>query len=163
MGVVAALAIGGTMAGCSQDPTNTGYSPRVVPFGQPVPKGGGRYKLGRPYMVAGRQYVPRHEPGYDQTGIASWYGRDFHGRLTANGEVFDMDGMSAAHPTLPLPSMVRVTNIATGRSIIVRVNDRGPFKPGRIIDLSRQAAHTLGMLQAGVARVRVRYMGPAPL
>jgi len=151
------------LGGCSRGTTEQGYSPRVVAFGQPVPKGGGQFKLGSPYVVAGVQYVPRHEPRYDRNGIASWYGEDFHGRLTANGEVYDMDALSAAHPTLPLPSMVRVTNLATGQTIDLRINDRGPFKPGRIIDLSRRAAHSLGILRQGTARVRVRYLGPAPL
>lgn len=161
--VTAVLVAAITVAACSPERTSQAYSPRVVPFGQPVPKGGGRYKLGRPYVIAGVRYTPRHEPDYDQTGIASWYGRDFHGRLTANGEVFDMDAVSAAHPTLPLPSIVRVTNLENGQTLVVRVNDRGPFKPGRIIDLSRRAAHAIGILKQGVARVRVQYLGPAAL
>ena len=140
-----------------------GYSPRVTPLGAPVPKGGGRRKIGQPYMVAGVRYVPREEPGYDRVGVASWYGRDFHGRLTANGEVYDMGAMTAAHPTLPLPSLVRVTNLQTRQSIVVRVNDRGPFKRGRIIDLSRRAADELGFAHHGTAQVRVKYLGPAPL
>ena len=151
------------VAACSRDDAGQRYSPRVVAFGSPVPKGGGRYKLGRPYVVAGKRYVPRHQPAYDQIGIASWYGRDFHGRLTANGEIFDMHALSAAHPTLPLPSFVHVTNLENGRTLIVRVNDRGPFKPGRIIDLSRRAAHQLGMRTQGTARVRVQYVRPAGL
>ena len=141
----------------------TTYSPRVVAYGEPVPKGGGRYKLGRPYHVGGRRYVPRRDPGYARTGIASWYGRDFHGRLTANGEVYDMYGLSAAHPTLPLPSLVEVTNVRTGRRIVVRVNDRGPFARGRIIDLSYRAAQELGIVQKGTGEVHVRYLRPAPL
>jgi rare lipoprotein A len=152
-----------TQAGCSRDRESQSYSPRVIGFGEPVPRGGGHYKLGRPYVVAGVRYVPQHQPHYDETGIASWYGRDFHGRLTANGEVYDMDAISAAHPTLPLPSMVRVTNLENGRTMVVRINDRGPFKPGRIIDLSRRAAHDLGMLEMGLARVRVQYVGAASL
>lgn len=141
----------------------TTYSPRVVSYGQQVPKGGGRYKLGRPYQVGGKTFVPRHQPNYSRTGIASWYGKDFHGRLTANGEVYDMHAMTAAHPTLPLPSMVEVTNTRTGRRVIVRVNDRGPFARGRIIDLSYRAAQELGLVRRGTSEVHVRYLGPAKL
>jgi rare lipoprotein A len=129
-----------------------------------VPKtGGGIYKIGTPYQVAGTWYYPKEEPGYDATGIASWYGTEFHGRLTANGEIFDRNAVTAAHPTLPMPSNVRVTNLETGKSITVRVNDRGPFKSGRIIDLSERAAELLGYQKAGTARVRVAYLGRAPL
>jgi rare lipoprotein A len=143
--------------------TITEYSPRVVAPGQPIPKGGGRRKLGAPYKIGGVIYTPRHEPDYARTGIASWYGRDFHGRLTANGEVYDMHDFTAAHPTLPLPSLVEVTNMENSRTVIVRVNDRGPFKKGRIIDLSRRSADALGLLRRGTGRVHVRYLGPAPL
>lgn len=141
----------------------TTYSPRVVTYGRPVPKGGGSYKLGRPYRVSGKLYTPRHEPDYSRVGIASWYGRDFHGRLTANGEVYDMHAMTAAHPTLPLPSLVEVTDTRTGRRVVVRVNDRGPFKKGRIIDLSYRAAAALDLVTRGTGKVHVRYLGPAPL
>ncbi|MFT7577829.1 MAG: rare lipoprotein A [Alphaproteobacteria bacterium] len=139
------------------------YSPRVVSYGQRVPKGGGRFKLGRPYQVGGKTYTPRREPNYSRTGIASWYGKDFHGRLTANGEVYDMHALTAAHPTLPLPSMVEVTNTRTGRRVTLRVNDRGPFAHGRIIDLSHRAAQELGLARSGVGEVHVRFLGPAPL
>lgn len=142
---------------------NQGLSKRVVQYGQPVPKGGGRYKVGSPYKIAGRWYTPREEPGYNRVGIASWYGDLFHGRYTANGEIFDMDALTAAHPTLPLPSYVRVTNLQNGRSLVLRVNDRGPYAHDRIIDLSRASAHALGYGRAGTARVRVQYLGPAPL
>jgi rare lipoprotein A len=101
-------------------------SPRVVALGDPVPKGGGTYRVGKPYTVAGQLYVPEENVNYRQEGLASWYGDDFHGRLTANGEVFDMTSLSAAHPTLPMPCYARVTNLANGKSLIVRVNDRGP-------------------------------------
>ena len=138
-------------------------SPRVVEEGQPVPKGGGTYRVGKPYQVAGRLYIPEHDPAYRAEGIASWYGADFHGRLTANGEVYDKDGISAAHPTLPMPCYARVTNLANGRSIIVRVNDRGPYAHDRIIDLSSKTADLLGYRGHGLARVRVEYVGPAPL
>lgn len=113
-------------------------------------------KIGKPYTIAGKTYYPEYNPDYDEEGIGSWYGPGFHSKLTANGEIFDQDGYTAAHPTLPLPSMVRVTNKQNGRSMIVRVNDRGPFKPGRIIDLSRASAQKLGIL--GIAKVRVEYL-----
>jgi rare lipoprotein A len=138
-------------------------SPRVVEPGQPVPKGGGTYRVGKPYLVAGRMYVPEEDVNYRAEGLASWYGDDFHGRLTANGEVYDMHSVSAAHPTLPMPSYVRVTNLANKKSIIVRVNDRGPYHSNRIIDLSSTTAHALGFRGHGVARVRVEYVGRAPL
>src|ERR1700728_4799849 len=138
-------------------------SPRVVDYGEPVPKGGGGYRLGAPYTVAGRVYVPEEDPHYRAEGLASWYGEDFHGRLTANGEVFDLGGISAAHPTLPLPSYVRVTNLSNGHSLIVRVNDRGPYHGDRIIDVSMRAAHLLGFTNRGVAWVRVQYVGRAPI
>lgn len=138
-------------------------SPRVVQFGEPVPKGGGTYRLGRPYMVAGRMYVPEENRNYRAEGLASWYGADFHGRLTANGEIYDMEAISAAHPTLPMPSYVRVTNLANQKSLVVRVNDRGPYHQNREIDLSGRAAQLLGFRQMGIARVRVEYVGPAPI
>jgi len=138
-------------------------SPRVVGPGEPVPKGGGVYRVGRPYVIAGRTYVPAEDPNYSAVGMASWYGNDFHGRYTANGEVFDMESITAAHPTLPLPSYVRVTNMQNRKSIVVRVNDRGPFHNNRIIDLSKNTAKLLGLHGHGVARVKVDYVGRAPL
>ena len=138
-------------------------SARVVEPGQPVPKGGGVYRIGKPYEVAGRTYVPEENINYSAVGMASWYGDDFHGRYTANGEVFDMNSISAAHPTLPLPSYVRVTNLANNHSIIVRVNDRGPYTGGRLIDLSVKTAQLLGFHGQGLARVKVEYVGRAPL
>ena len=142
-----------------------GVSPseRLVGAGEPVPKGGGVYRVGSPYMVAGRVYVPEENPHYSAVGVASWYGEDFHGRATANGEIFDADSLSAAHPTLPLPSYVRVTNLNNGRSLIVRVNDRGPYAANRIIDVSRKTAHLLGFTVRGTAWVRVEYVGRAPM
>ncbi|HZL01373.1 MAG TPA: septal ring lytic transglycosylase RlpA family protein [Caulobacteraceae bacterium] len=116
----------------------------------------------KPYEVGGVWYTPRAEPGYDRQGLASWYGQQFHHRMTADGEAFDMDVASAAHKTLPLPCIVEVTNLDNGRRIRVRVNDRGPFVGGRIIDMSRQGAKDLGFYDRGTARVRVRYIGPAP-
>jgi rare lipoprotein A len=138
-------------------------SPRVIADGQPVPKGGGVYRVGNPYVVGGRTYVPQEDPHYRAEGLASWYGSDFHGRETANGEVYDMHGISAAHPTLPLPSYVRVTNLGNGRSLIVRVNDRGPYHSDRLIDLSAKAARLLDFHAEGLARVRIEYVGRAPL
>lgn len=138
-------------------------SPRVVALGDPVPKGGGTYRVGKPYMVAGRTYVPEEDVNYRAEGMASWYGDDFHGRLTANGEVFDMGSLTAAHPTLPMPSYARVTNISNGKSLIVRVNDRGPYHGNRLIDVSNKAAELLEFKGNGVAKVRVEYVGRAPL
>ncbi|WP_332676534.1 septal ring lytic transglycosylase RlpA family protein [Brevundimonas sp.] len=116
----------------------------------------------RPYQVRGRWYQPAEQPGYDETGAASWYGDQFNGRPTATGERFDMHALTAAHRTLPLPGLVEVTNLANGRRIVARVNDRGPFVEGRIIDLSRGSAEALGLLQTGTGEVRVRYLGRAP-
>lgn len=116
----------------------------------------------RPYQVRGRWYRPAEQPDYDERGQASWYGDAFHGRPTATGERFDMNALTAAHKTLPLPSLVEVTNLRNGRRAIVRVNDRGPFVEGRIIDLSRGAAEALDLRAAGVGEVRVRYLGRAP-
>ena len=138
-------------------------SPRVIPPGEAIPKGGGVYRIGSPYVVGGRTYVPQEDPNYRAEGLASWYGEDFHGRETANGEIYDMHGISAAHPTLPLPSYVRVTNLGNGRSLIVRVNDRGPYHSDRIIDLSAKAARLLDFHGDGIARVRVEYVSRAPI
>ncbi len=133
-------------------------SPRVVEYGTTVPKGGGRDHVGRPYRVAGRWYTPRENPNYTSVGPASWYGDAFHGRKTANGEIYDKHAYTAAHPTMPLPSYARVTNLNNNRSIIVRVNDRGPFHGGRIIDLSERVAHALEFKHLGTARVKVDYV-----
>lgn len=181
---VSALALGLLVASCSRgsstresvdfsgprsrvstvDPKyGTSPSPRLMADGQRIPKGGGSYKLGAPYRVAGRWYVPQEDPNYDRAGVASWYGADFHGRKTANGEVYDMDALTAAHPTMPLPSYAYVTNISNGRTVLVRVNDRGPYAHDRIIDLSRRTARLLGSEHSGVTQVRVRYAGRAPL
>jgi rare lipoprotein A len=164
IGAVAVLCI--LLANCSGgvDPRyGVSASPRVVDNGEPVPKGGGVYRIGAPYTVAGQTYYPEDNPRYQATGLASWYGEDFHGRMTANGEVFDLNGLSAAHPTLPLPSYVRVTNLSNGKSLIVRVNDRGPYHGNRIIDVSGKAAHLLGFHANGTAWVRVEYVGRAPI
>lgn len=118
---------------------------------------------GPPYQVNGRWYVPAHEPNYNEVGIASWYGPTFHGKDSASGEVFNENDLTAAHPTLPIPSLVRVTNLENGRTVIVRVNDRGPFVDDRIIDLSKAAGAALDMHARGTAKVRVEYVGAAPL
>lgn len=136
-------------------------SPLVVSDGSEVPRGGGREMVGRPYKIAGRTYTPRRDENYSREGLASWYGPGFHGRQTANGEVFDQHAVSAAHPTLPIPSYVRVTNLSNSRSLIVRVNDRGPFHDNRIIDVSKTVADALDFRKNGVARVKVDYVAPA--
>ncbi|WP_110753421.1 septal ring lytic transglycosylase RlpA family protein [Phyllobacterium leguminum] len=128
-----------------------------------MPRGGGRDQVGKPYQVKGKWYYPKEEPGYTRTGKASWYGSAFHGRLTANGEVYDMAHLSAAHPTMPLPSYARVTNLANGNSVIVRVNDRGPYAHDRVVDLSQRAAEMLDYQHHGTANVKVEYVGRAPL
>lgn len=124
---------------------------------------GGYFKVGNAYKVDGDWYYPKDDTSYDSTGIGSWYGPQFHGKKTANGETFDQNSISAAHPTLPMPTIARVTNLENGRSLIVRVNDRGPFARGREIDLSRRAAELLGYRIQGTAKVRVQYLGRAPL
>lgn len=118
-------------------------------------------RVGKPYTIFGKRYTPKHQPRYDKIGTASWYGPKFHGKLTANGEVYDMNGITAAHKTLPLNSMVMVTNMETGQSMKVRINDRGPFVGDRIIDLSRAVAEQLGLFNSGLGEVRVQYAGPA--
>ena len=138
-------------------------SPRVTNNPNP-PRGGGRYQVGKPYTVKGVTYTPQQNPaGYTASGKGSLYGSDFHGRYTANGEIFSANAITGAHPTLPLPSYVRVTNQENGRSIIVRVNDRGPYLPGRVMDLSYRAAAMLGYVTTGSASIQVDYVGPAPL
>jgi peptidoglycan lytic transglycosylase len=162
---IAAFAVGClVLANCSGPfGKESKYSKRVVEDGEPVPKGGGTYRIGRPYSINGRTYVPTENPNYRIEGIASWYGPDFHGRLTANGEIYDMHSISAAHTTMPLPSYARVSNLENGRSMIVRVNDRGPYVRERVIDLSIGAAKALDFYGQGLARVRVEYIGQAPL
>ena len=121
-----------------------------------------RERTGAPYQANGQWFVPTAEPGYTESGSASWYGADFQGRPTASGELFDSEALTAAHPTLPIPSLVQVTNLENGREVIVRVNDRGPFHANRLIDVSRRTAEVLGFERQGQARVNVRYLGPAP-
>lgn len=137
-------------------------SPRVVADGEAVPKGGGKYMVGHPYKIAGKTYYPS-EKRVVQVGTASWYGADFHGRRTANGEIFDRNSITAAHPTMPLPSYARVTNLRNHDSIVVRVNDRGPYHGGRVMDVSQRVAEALEFKRFGVARVRVEYLKRAPL
>jgi rare lipoprotein A len=138
-------------------------SPKMVADGDPIPRGGGQYLVGHPYTVAGRTYYPRENPAYSAVGMASWYGDAFNGRRTANGEVYDMRSLTAAHPTMPLPSYARVTNLVNGYSIIVRVNDRGPYASGRIMDVSSRVADVLDFKSSGTGKVKVDYVGPAPM
>ena len=147
---LAATAFALTAAGCVTAPRETAA---------PDP----HFKVGKPYKINGRWYRPAVDSAYDKRGVASWYGDQFHGRPTANGEIFNMREMTAAHTTLPLPSLVEVTNLENGRKTVVRVNARGPFAKNRIIDLSRAAARRLGFEKQGLAKVRVRYLSPAPL
>ncbi|PPD42507.1 MAG: septal ring lytic transglycosylase RlpA family lipoprotein [Methylocystis sp.] len=135
-------------------------SPRVVADGEEVPKGGGNYMVGKPYKIAGQTYYPSERP-FAGSGTASWYGSDFHGRRTANGEIFDRESITAAHPTMPLPSYARVTNMKNLRSIIVRVNDRGPYHGGRVMDVSQRVAEALDFRSAGTAQVKVEWIGRA--
>ncbi|MTH95943.1 septal ring lytic transglycosylase RlpA family protein [Roseibium sp. RKSG952] len=164
--------VAGLLAACSSAPETpkakfspkkygVKASPRVVAAGKPVPKGGGRYVVGKKYKIAGKWYYPKHDPNYKKVGLASWYGPTFHGRKTANGEVFDRNGLTAAHTTMPLPSYARVTNVDNGKSMIVRVNDRGPFHGNRVIDLSERVAMMLGTKDKGVGKVKVEYVGKA--
>jgi rare lipoprotein A len=169
--LLAGLAVG-SLGGCSVDLDKLGIvdprygvssGARVVAPGEPIPKGGGTYRVGQAYTMGGKTYVPAEDRDYRVEGLASWYGDDFHGRQTANGEIFDMNSLSAAHATLPMPSYVRVTNLENNRSVIVRVNDRGPYHPDRIIDVSVKTAQLLGFYSTGVARVQVEYVSSAPL
>ena len=149
---LAALALMAGLAACA------GPAPVTAPTGDNA--GRGLYKVGQPYQINGTWYYPAEDFSYDETGIASWYGEDFHGKATANGEVYDLNALTAAHRTLPMPSVVRVTNLENGRAIELRVNDRGPYARGRIIDVSRRAAQLLGFEGQGTAKVRVKIMVP---
>jgi rare lipoprotein A len=152
---IAFAALAGFLAACSteQPPENT----------VTIPPNAGIYKVGNPYQIQGTWYYPREQPDYDETGIASWYGQNFHGGRTANGEIFDENALTAAHRTLPMPVNVRVTNLENGKSVILRVNDRGPYARGRIIDVSKAAARLLGFWGQGTAKVRVTYVARAGL
>ena len=167
---VVALGAALVLSGCS---SHSGKQAKLDPFAGkgspyysgkgPIPWGGGRDHLGRPYQVAGRWFTPKAQSDYDKTGTASWYGEAFNRRMTSNGEWFDMTRLTAAHPTLPLPSYVKVTNLDNGREAVVRVNDRGPFVGTRVIDLSKRTAEVLEFKGKGKANVRVQYIGRAPL
>ena len=162
------LAVSLTISGCSsrRSASNDPFAGTGSPYYKgkgPVPMGGGHYQLGDPYQVAGRWFTPKEQPNYDKTGPASWYGEAFNRRMTSNGEWFDMSRLTAAHPTLPLPSYAKVTNLSNGAAVIVRINDRGPFVDTRVIDLSKQSASALGYQRKGTTTVRVQYIGPAPL
>lgn len=167
---LALVAAGLVLSGCSSksdkraalDPFAGQGSPYYSGKGD-VPWGGGRRHVGKPYQVAGRWFKPHEDPDYDKKGVASWYGEAFHRRKTSNGEWFDMNRLTAAHPTLPLPSYVKVTNLDNGKDVVVRVNDRGPFVGTRVIDLSKKTADVLDFRRKGKANVRVQYIGPAPL
>jgi peptidoglycan lytic transglycosylase len=149
LGFAGMIALALLLAGCAG---SVPRAPSVAPHGT--------YKVGEPYEINGTWYYPAEDWNYDETGIASWYGAEFHGNRTADGEIFNANAVSAAHRTLPMPSIVEVTNLENGRSIQVRINDRGPFARGRIIDLSRRAAQLLGFEQAGTAKVRVKLLVP---
>lgn len=148
------------LAGCAGHPAPRGADSAGAPPPASEVQGLGMYKVGNPYQIAGVWYRPAEDFAYDETGIASWYGEDFHGKYTANGEVYDLNAMTGAHRTLPMPTIVQVTNLDNGRTIQLRVNDRGPFARGRIIDVSRRAAQLLGFENQGTAKVRVRIMVP---
>ena len=170
--------IGASLAGCAQPPVKHAYgrngkeyfsqaqygraSPRVVEDG-PIPHGGGQYLVGHPYTIAGRTYYPSENDSYTAVGMASWYGSAFQGRRTANGEIYDMASITAAHPTMPLPSYARVTNLGNGHSVIVRVNDRGPYHGGRVMDVSSRVADLLDFKGAGTGHVKIEYVGNASL
>lgn len=141
------------LTGCASnkvDLSDSPYSQAAAIKGQ-----GGRYKVGSPYQIGGKWYYPKEDYDYSEVGIASWYGSDFHNKKTANGENYDMNTLTAAHRTLPLPSIVRVTNLENGRSLVLRVNDRGPYAKNRIIDISKRGAQLLGFQAQGTAKVKV--------
>jgi rare lipoprotein A len=149
--LAACLVLSLTLAACASRPSGVSTT-------DPATKTQGTFKIGQPYQVNGTWYYPSPDLNYDETGIASWYGPDFHEKSTANGETFDQNALSAAHKTLPLPSIVQVTNLDNGRSIEVRVNDRGPYASNRIIDMSRRGAQLLGFEGQGTAKVRVKVL-----
>jgi len=171
LAVLALAACASTSNDSSKAPEPPKKTARLIAKNPPPPPGkphqdaaplgpGGVYKVGTPYKVMGQWYYPAVQPEYDETGVASWYGPKFHGKRTANGEIFDQNALTAAHKTLPLPSWVEVTNLQTKKSLIVRVNDRGPYAHNRIIDLSKASAQRLGIIRAGTAPVRVRVVRP---
>lgn len=151
--VIPTLLLGLVLAGCAETELVVHTAKKLRP--PPSKYGAGAYKVGQPYQVEGVWYYPKPDYAYRETGIASWYGPGFHGKSTANGERYDQNTLTAAHRTLPMPSIVRVTNLGNGRSIKVRINDRGPFSNGRIIDLSQRGADLLGFRGRGTAKVLV--------
>ena len=155
--VMLAIVMLGALAGCAET-TLVAHNAKRLKALATGPDPVGRYKVGSPYQIKGVWYYPKEDISYSETGIASWYGPNFHGKKTANGEIFDQNEVSAAHRTLPMPSVVQVTNLENGRAMVIRVNDRGPFAHGRIIDLSKRAAQLLGFKRQGTARVRVTFM-----
>ncbi len=160
--LLAAVPLLSMLAGCGGGETARSTTAPAHPPAQPAaPPTNVPYKLGKPYVVNGVRYVPRDDRSYDRVGVASWYGKRFHGRITASGRTFNMYEMTAAHTTLPTGTQVRVTNLANGRSVVVTITDRGPFTKKRIIDLSYAAANHLGFVRQGTARVRVTYHRPA--
>ena len=181
--VSGSLLAAGLLAGCAQSPQQHGSlsaqnqreigaftakkygtaSPRVA-SGADIPSGGGNYLVGRPYRIAGHTYYPSEkQAGYSVTGMSSWYGDAFHGRRTANGEIYNKNALSAAHPTMPLPSYARVTNLRNNYSVVVRVNDRGPYHGGRVLDVSERVADALAFKGQGTAHIKVDYVGRAEL
>ncbi|PCJ99553.1 MAG: hypothetical protein COA45_05835 [Zetaproteobacteria bacterium] len=144
-----------TVTGCARIELMSHVGKKIVGT---TAKSKGRYKVGSPYTIKGRRYYPAVNYSYNKTGVASWYGPNFHGKQTANGEIFYQNELTAAHKTLPLPSIVRVTNLENGRSLIVRVNDRGPYAHNRIIDMSKRSSELLGFRKQGVAKVRVQVL-----
>lgn len=144
------------LAGCSSKEVDLNSSPYSQ--ADVIKDMGGSYKVGSPYQIMGQWYYPQEDYNYSEEGMASWYGEDFHAKKTANGEDYDMNSLTAAHRTLPLPSIVRVTNMENGRSLVLRVNDRGPYVKNRIIDVSKRAAELLGFKSKGTAKVRVEIL-----
>ena len=150
------LAVIFLLPACAQTELATHVAKQTPIADSSKPKG--YFKVGSSYRIKGQRYTPRETYNFTQTGMASWYGPNFHGKMTANGEIFDKYELTAAHKTLQMPSIVRVTNLENGRSIIVRVNDRGPFSKGRIIDLSERAAEMLDFKHKGVAKVKIQVL-----
>lgn len=156
LGKIMLVAVLFSVSACTYGRIGTGtghYSQAAAIKGQ-----GGTYKIGKPYKIMGKWYYPQEDYGYSEVGMASWYGKDFHAKKTANGENYDMNALTAAHRTLPLPSIVKVTNLENGRSLVLRVNDRGPYVKNRIIDISKRGAQLLGYQAQGVAKVRVEVL-----
>ena len=156
--VLLVAALGLSTTGCSTITESLDAVTGVFDRGEPAPVS---HRVGKPYVIKGVRYVPREDPDYNVVGTASWYGRPYHGRKTASGQIYNMNAPTAAHPTLPLGTQVRVTNLANHRSVVLTVNDRGPFAKGRNIDVSRRAAEHLGFRRAGTTRVRVEVVQTA--